>query len=67
MIALLENDSINVYDKNVMIGRIKIKSNFKNAEIKIGDKTFYLSSKNLKNNRLIKKNYQVLKWCTGYN
>lgn len=44
MIARLENDSINVYnEKNVLIGGIKAQSNFKNAEIKIGEKKFQLS------------------------
>lgn len=44
MIARLENDSINVYnEKNVLIGGIKAQSNFKNAEIKIGEKKLQLS------------------------
>ena len=44
MIARLENDIINVYnEKNVLIGGIKTQSNFKNAEIKIGEKKFQLS------------------------
>jgi hypothetical protein len=44
MIAKLENDIINVYDeKNILIGGIKTQSNFKNSEIKIGEKKIHLS------------------------
>jgi hypothetical protein len=44
MIAKLENEILNVYhEKNILIGGIKAQSNFKNAEIKIGEKTFLLS------------------------
>lgn len=44
MIARLENDTINVYNgKNILIGGIKTQSNFKNAEIKIGNKKYQLS------------------------
>jgi len=44
MIARLENDMINVYNqKNVLIGGIETQSNFKNAEIKIGEHKFQLS------------------------
>ena len=44
MIARLENDIINVYnEKNVLIGGIKTQSNFKNAEIKIGENKLQLS------------------------
>ena len=44
MIARLENDIINVYNgKNILIGGIKTQSNFKNAEIKIGNKKYQLS------------------------
>jgi hypothetical protein len=44
MTAKLENDIINVYnEKNILIGGIKTQSNFKNAEIKIGEKIFQLS------------------------
>jgi hypothetical protein len=43
MIAKLENEILNVYnEKNILIGGIKAQSNFKNAEIKIGEKTFLL-------------------------
>jgi len=44
MIARLENDIINVYnERNILIGGIKTQSNFKNAEIKIGENKFDLS------------------------
>ena len=44
MIAKLENDIINVYNKkNILIGGIKSQSNFKNAEIKIREKVYQLS------------------------
>lgn len=44
MLARLENDIINVYnEKNVLIGGIKTQSNFKNTEIKIGNKKLQLS------------------------
>ena len=44
MIAKLENDIINVYtEKKILIGGINTQSNFKNAEIKIGEKIFQLS------------------------
>jgi hypothetical protein len=44
MIAKLEKDIINVYnERNILIGGIKTQSNFKNAEIKIGEKIFQLS------------------------
>ena len=44
MTAKLENDILNVYtDKNVLIGGIITKSNFKKAEINIGENKFELS------------------------
>ena len=44
MTAKLENDILNVYtDKNVLIGGIITKSNFKKAEINIGESKFKLS------------------------
>ena len=44
MIAKLENDILNVYnEKNILIGGIKTQSNFKNAEVKIGEKEYKLS------------------------
>lgn len=44
MTAKLENDILNVYtDKNVLIGGIITKSNFKKAEINIGESKFELS------------------------
>ena len=44
MIAKLENDIINVYnEKNLLLGGIKTQAEFKNAEIKIGQKTLQLS------------------------
>ena len=43
MIARLENDNYNIYKENdLLIGAIKTQSNFKNAEIKVGEKTFKL-------------------------
>jgi len=44
MIAILENDMINVYsDKNMLIGGIKTQSNFNTTDIEIGEKKFQLS------------------------
>ncbi|MFD2892777.1 hypothetical protein ACFS5J_12215 [Flavobacterium chuncheonense] len=44
MTAKLENDIINVYnEKEVLIGGITIQKNFKNTEIKIGEKIYQLS------------------------
>ncbi|WP_016991439.1 hypothetical protein [Flavobacterium sp. ACAM 123] len=44
MKAKLENDVLNVYnERNVLIGGIKIQSNFENTEIKIGEKKFELT------------------------
>jgi len=44
MIAKLENDILNVYnEKNFLIGGIKTQSNFKNTEVKIGEKEYKLS------------------------
>ena len=44
MIAKLENDILNVYnEENILIGGIKTQSNFKNTEIKIGEKKYELS------------------------
>lgn len=44
MIAKLENDIITVYnEENILIGGIKTESNFKNAEIKIGERKLKLS------------------------
>ena len=44
MKAKLENDVLNVYNEgNVLIGGIKIQSNFENTEIKIGEKKFELT------------------------
>ena len=44
MTAKLENDILNVYtDKNVLIGGIITKSNFKKAKINIGESKFELS------------------------
>jgi len=44
MIARLENDNYNIYKENdLLIGAIKTQSNFKNAEIKVGEKTFKLT------------------------
>lgn len=44
MIAKLENDILNVYnEKNILIGGIKTQSNFKNTEVKIGEKEYKLS------------------------
>ena len=44
MIAKLENDILNVYnEKNILIGGIKIRSNFKNTEIKIGENEYEIS------------------------
>ena len=46
MIAKLENGLINVYDnQNILIGAIKTKSNFQNAEITIEDETYELNRK----------------------
>jgi hypothetical protein len=39
MIARLENDNYNIYRENdLLIGGIKTQSNFKNAEITVGEK-----------------------------
>ena len=44
MIAILENDIINVYrDTNILIGGIKTLSDFNSAEIEIGEKKFQIS------------------------
>jgi hypothetical protein len=44
MIAKLENDILNVYnEENILIGGIETQSNFKNTEIKIGEKKYELS------------------------
>jgi hypothetical protein len=44
MIAKLENDIINVYDKNnALIGGIKTHSHFKNGEIIIGDTAYRIT------------------------
>ncbi|MFT5847794.1 MAG: hypothetical protein ACJARX_001651 [Psychroserpens sp.] len=44
MRARLEDDAINVYnEQKLLIGSIKTTSNFKNTEIKIGEKIFQLS------------------------
>jgi hypothetical protein len=41
MRARLEDDAINVYnDQKLLIGSIKTTSNFKNTEIKIGEKIY---------------------------
>lgn len=43
MFAKLENDIINVYDENnILVGGIKSQSNFKNADIVIGEKIYQL-------------------------
>jgi hypothetical protein len=43
MLAKLENDTINVYDENnKLVGGIKSQSNFKNADIVIGEKIYQL-------------------------
>ena len=44
MIAKLENDILNVYnEENIIIGGIETQSNYKNTEIKIGEKKYELS------------------------
>jgi hypothetical protein len=44
MIARLENDNYNIYKENdLLIGGVKIQSNFKDAEIKVGEKIFKLT------------------------
>ena len=59
MKARLEKDIINVYnEKNILIGGIKTQSNFKNAEMKIGNEIYQLSrdkweAKISKNNKAI--------------
>lgn len=44
MIGKLQNDIITLYDQNnIWVGDITTESNFKNAQISIGDKTYELS------------------------
>jgi hypothetical protein len=44
MLAKLENGIVNVYNENdIIIGGIKTESNYKNAEITIGEKRYQLS------------------------